>query len=44
LFGNGEIKEMEKSVSMGVSFIFTLFLSGLSGYLLGTQIMNLPKN
>ena len=34
---------MEKSVSFGVSFIFTLFLSALSGYLIGKEFLNLPE-
>lgn len=29
---------MEKSISFGVSFIFTFFLSGISGYYLGKLI------
>ena len=34
---------MEKSVSFGVSFIFSFFLSGVSGYYLGKSIMGLNE-
>ncbi len=32
---------MEKSVSFGVSFIFSFFLSGVSGYYMGKIILGL---
>lgn len=32
---------MEKSMSFGVSFIFTFFLSGISGYYLGKLFFGL---
>lgn len=38
-----DVKDMEKSVSFGISFIFTLFLSGGSGYLVGSEVLGLPK-
>ncbi len=34
-----EIKDMEKTLGYGVSFIFTLFLSGASGYYFGKSIL-----
>lgn len=34
---------MEKSVSFGVSFIFTFFLSGISGYFFGKIILELNE-
>ena len=33
------MKDIEKSISFGVSFIFTLFLSALSGFYFGKHIM-----
>ena len=35
LLGVDNVKDYEKSISFGVSFIFTFFLSGLAGYYLG---------
>ena len=40
---SGDIKDMEKSLSFGVSFIFTLFLSSLSGYYLGKHFLGLSE-
>ena len=34
---------MEKTMGYGTSFIFTLFLSAASGYLLGKEIFGLPE-
>ncbi|KAL4499880.1 hypothetical protein ABPG72_015229 [Tetrahymena utriculariae] len=34
-----DIRDMEKSISFGVSFIFTFFLSGVSGYFIGKHIL-----
>jgi hypothetical protein len=38
---SGDVRDMEKSLSFGVSFIFTLFLSSLSGYYLGKHFLGL---
>ena len=34
---------MEKSISFGVSFIFTFFLSGISGYYIGKYFLKLNE-
>lgn len=39
IFAGESVKDIEKSMSFGISFIFTLFLSGLSGYYFGKHIM-----
>ena len=39
IFAGESVKDIEKSMGFGVSFIFTLFLSGLSGYYFGKHIM-----
>ncbi|KRX08943.1 hypothetical protein PPERSA_09047 [Pseudocohnilembus persalinus] len=36
------VKSFEKSMSFGTSFIFSFFLSGLSGYYFGLYILELP--
>ena len=33
------IREMEKSISFGLTFIFSFFLAGISGYLLGKYLL-----
>jgi hypothetical protein len=40
IFHGESMKDIEKSVSFGVSFISVLFLSGLSGYYFGKIIMD----
>jgi hypothetical protein len=35
------IREMEKSISFGLTFIFSFFLAGVTGYLLGMYILNI---
>jgi hypothetical protein len=37
------VKDIEKSMSFGISFIFTLFLSSLSGFYFGKHIMGWPE-
>ena len=38
------VKDFEKSISFGVSFIFSLFLSGLSGYYFGIYGLGTTQN
>lgn len=38
MLGGESIKDIEKSLSFGVSFIFTMFLSSLTGYYLGIYL------
>ncbi len=40
LLGGENVKDIEKSLGFGVSFIFTLFLSGISGYYFAKLILN----
>jgi hypothetical protein len=42
IFGGENVKDIEKSMSFGISFIFTLFLSSLSGFYFGKHIMGWP--
>jgi len=45
LFAPGDsVKDFETSISFGVSFIFSLFLSGLSGYYFGIYILGASTN
>ena len=37
------VKDYEKSMSFGVSFIVTFFLSGLAGYYFGKFFLELPE-
>jgi len=45
LLAPGEsVKDFEQSVSFGISFIFSLFLSGLSGYYFGVYCLGFDTN
>lgn len=39
---SGGVKELTDSVSFAMTFIFTFFMAGLTGYYFGNYFLNLP--
>ena len=41
--GDDSVKDLSKSISFGMTFIFSFFMAGLTGYYFGNYFLNLDQ-